>query len=92
MTICIVSAAWAWGCVQRLRGRKEGSTLVVLWGLLDLGGGALSAAVFCGGWALSRAVAVFREELSWCTLFSAIIYWAQALPGAVIGEKLCWCT
>jgi hypothetical protein len=60
--------------------------------LLDLGGGALSVAVFCGGWALSRAVAVFREELSWCALFSTIIYWAQALPGAVIGEKLCWCT
>lgn len=81
MTICIVSAAWARDCV-RLRGCKEGRTLIVLWGLLDLGGGALSVAVFCGGWALSRAVAVavFREELSWCALFSAIIHWAQALP------------
>lgn len=79
MTICVVSAAWARDCV-RLRGCKEGRTLIVLCGLLDLGGGALSVAVFCGGWALSRAVAVFREELSWCALFSAIIHWAQALP------------
>lgn len=91
VTICVIPAAWACGSIQRLRGCKEGSTLVVLWGLLDLGGGALSAAVFCSGWALSCAVAVFREELSWYTLFSAIIYWAWALPGAVLGEKLCWC-
>jgi hypothetical protein len=60
--------------------------------LLDLGRGALSATVFCGGWTLSSAVAVFREKLSWCTLFSAIIYWARALPGAVFREELSWCT
>jgi hypothetical protein len=73
-----------------LRGCEKGRTLIVLLGLVVLWG-ALSATVFCGGWAQSRAVAVFREELSWSTLFSAIVYWAWALPGAVFGEELCRC-
>lgn len=101
MTKCVVPAAWARISAHRLRGREERRTLIVLWGLLDFSGGALSVAVFCAGWALSHAVAVIycwirappgvvlREELCWGTLFSAVIYcWVRAPSGAVLREEL----